>query len=338
MITMRFTISRFFVLLCCCSLSMTAQKFQVDFGEKSEEELTELRTSDIDLTGIWEGVVTQQHWVGKPDFENPNHMTQIKITQKGDKLEGQLVCRAKFAKDMGTLSYEKDFEGKFDGQVFYYRDMKVHNYQNSHKTMRNLETCMKRAELEFYIKDGDYYLEGDWVGVGHENHGTCTPGSIRWKKVNEKEVKENKTKFEVNFESQKEKEKRAEIVLTKDKKVKKLKGRKVNLKEPKRVTVKKPFITIEVYDHKKSDGDIISLNFNGRWILENHQIDKQKHTVDLQIDDSNKGSNYLILYAHNLGGVPPNTAAIVVDDGVSRQRFTLNSDLKQSDILYFTLE
>lgn len=318
------------------NLSLAAQGFKVDFPEKSENELEEIRVPDIDLTGVWEGVVTQNHWDGQPIFEENRRTARIKVTQKGNKVSGTLVCRANFDKDMGKLSYEKDFIGTFDGQVLNYEDIKVHNYSNTHKTMRRLETCMKLAELEFYIKDGDYYLEGSWSGDGHISGGPCTPGYIRWKKINEKEEEENT--FEVDFVSKKEKEEKEDIVLTKNNQVKKLKGRKVNKKGTKTVKVKSPYITIEVYDHKKNDGDIISLNYNGDWILENHQIDKEKHTVDVQIGEESNGMNYLILYAHNLGSVPPNTAAVIIDDGHKRQRYVLNSDLKQSDILYFTMD
>lgn len=333
---MRWTINLLlFVCICMLNLSISAQGFEVDFPEKSEEELDEIRVPDIDLTGIWEGVVTQNDWEGQPIFEENHRVARIKVTQTGNRVSGTLVCRANFDEDMGKLSYEKDFTGTFDGQVLDYKDTQVHNYSNTHKTMRRLETCMKSAELEFYIKDGDYYLDGSWSGYGHISGGSCTPGYIRWKKINEKE--EEETTFEVDFVSKKEKEKKEDIVLNKNNQVKKLKGRKVNKKGVKTVKVRSPFITIEVYDHKKNDGDIISLNYNGNWILENYQIDKEKHTVDVQIEENISGRNYLILYAHNLGSVPPNTAAVIIDDGHKRQRYVLNSDLKQSDILYFTI-
>lgn len=317
-----------------CFLWMTqgvfAQKIQVDFEKKSEEELTEIRSANsIDLSGVWEGVITQYHWDGKPQFENPNDIMRIRLEHNGNKVTGRVICNARFKDNMGKLYYEKEFSGIFDGQILQYKDEKVHDYMNTHKCMRRLETCMKMADLEFFIKDGDYYLEGDWSGYGHIGGNKCTPGRIEWRKINP-EKEEKKVAFEVNFLPKRP----SDLVIRKDI-VKKIKGRKVTKGQV--VKVKSQYITLEIYDHKRDDGDIVSLNYNGRWILENYRLDKEKHTVDVFIENVADAPNYLILYAHNLGGVPPNTAAIVIDDGERKQQFVLNSDLKESDVIYFEL-
>jgi hypothetical protein len=51
--------------------------------------------------------------------------------------------------------------------------------------------------------------------------------------------------------------------------------------------------------------------------------------------DPNIGDNYLLLYADDLGKNPPNTAALIIDDGHSVQEVVLNADLNQCDIIYF---
>jgi len=68
-------------------------------------------------------------------------------------------------------------------------------------------------------------------------------------------------------------------------------------------------IAISIWDYNKIDGDTISLNFNGRWILKDFLISKKKKKLllDLENDD-----NYLILHAENEGTEPPNTAAISI--------------------------
>ena len=324
------------VILLTTFLSFTdlvAQKFSVDFPEKTEAELTEIRNNEIDLTGTWEGIVTQGYWEGKPEFEQGNRVARIEITQTGDKITGRLVCKARFANDMGMLSYEKTFEGIFDGQEVEYTDIKVYNYSNTHYEMPNLETCMKSAILEFYILNGDYHLEGDWEGYGHQTGGPCTPGTIHWRKINPEKEEDNPV-FSVDFEDDKKVE--SEVVLSRKNRVKKLLNRKVN-KEGKTVVVKSRKITIEVYDHKKNDGDLISLNYNGEWVLESHLIEKKEYKLEVELEGEN-APNYLILHANNLGKIPPNTAAVIVDDGTRRQRFVLNSDLNQSDVLYFELQ
>jgi len=322
-----------YLCLFAVTINVSAQKFSVDFPEKSEEDLSEIRNNEIDLTGTWEGIVTQGYWVGKPEFEQGNRVARIEIKQEGNKISGRLVCKARFADNMGTLSYEKTFEGIFDGQEVDYTDTKVYNYSNTHYEMPNLETCIKSSILEFYILNGDYHLEGDWEGYGHQTGGPCTPGTIHWRKINPEVEKDNPV-FSVDFEDDKKAEN--EVVLSNKNKVKKLLDRKVN-KEGKTVRVKSKKITIEVYDHKKNDGDLISLNYNGEWVLESHLIEKKEYKLTVELEGAD-APNYLILYANNLGTIPPNTAAVIVDDGVRRQRFVLNSDLKQSDVLYFELQ
>ncbi len=309
-----------------------AQKVEVSFDKKDKTVLENIRNSGIDLNGHWEGTITQGHWAGKPEFENPADMFTVELKQKGNMVTGKFVCNARFKNNMGRLYYEKEFTGVFDGKTLHYKDIKVTDYMCTYTGGRRLETCMKESDLDFFIKDGDYHLEGAWKGYGHQSGTTCTPGEIMLKKVNPEEEEENKpVTFAVNYIA-----KRLQDVVIKRQIVKKIKGRKIG--EGKKATVKSQYITLEVFDHKRNDGDIISLYYNGRWILKNHKLDKNKHIVDVFIQKDTDQPNYLILYAHNLGEVPPNTAAIVVDDGQKRQQFVLNADLRESDIIYFDLE
>jgi hypothetical protein len=44
-----------------------------------------------------------------------------------------------------------------------------------------------------------------------------------------------------------------------------------------------------------------------------------------------------VLYAHNQGKYPPNTAAIIVDDGIRKNQIALKSNLKTSGAIEITL-
>jgi len=71
------------------------------------------------------------------------------------------------------------------------------------------------------------------------------------------------------------------------------------------------------------DGDIISLVVNGKTVLTQYELlgpeDKYQIPVTLEFE----GYNYVMLFAHNEGEVPPNTAALSVDDGFSVQDLIL---------------
>ena len=105
-------------------------------------------------------------------------------------------------------------------------------------------------------------------------------------------------------------------------KTKDLRNRKTAIVET--VRIKNSKVIIKIWDNDKVDGDIISLNFNGHWILQNYRVTKH---VKVLMFDLPEASNELILYAENLGTMPPNTAAISIWNGKEEIRsLTLNSD------------
>lgn len=325
----------FLILAFAVTLNLSAQ-IEIKFPKKSEEELKKNKQKEkADLNGLWEGKITQLTWKGQPEYKDISGKLHVEITQKGKNVEGLLVCRARFANNKGYLSYEKSFTGYWDGDVLKYEDVKVDNYINTHRDLRHIETCMKTADLSFYKYNGKMHLEGEWAGEGHISDIPCSPGKIHLEKVLEEEIEtEVATTYNVTF-AQKNKGP-VDLKWDEDNKVKKIKNRKV--KKGETIKVKNKTLSITVYDHQRDDGDIISLNYNGNWILEKYTIKNEEHKVDVFLDDNAAVPNYLILYAHNLGEISPNTVAVIVDDGHSRQQFILNADMNTSDVIYFKLE
>lgn len=100
-----------------------------------------------------------------------------------------------------------------------------------------------------------------------------------------------------------------------------IRGRSVVVKRD--ITVSGPHVTIQVWDHGAFDGDIISLNLNGDWIFENDTLVPKRKTISA---DLHEGVNYLILHAVSEGTQKPCTAAIIIDDGRTRQQVILDSN------------
>lgn len=113
----------------------------------------------------------------------------------------------------------------------------------------------------------------------------------------------------------------------------KIKDRDVVLQNT--ITVSSTEFEIEIWDASVPDGDSISLNLNGKWILENYEVVKNKIRLKVKISPKNP-NNYLILYALNLGEISPNTAAVAVIINGKEQKLTLKSDMKSSGALNFT--
>jgi len=105
------------------------------------------------------------------------------------------------------------------------------------------------------------------------------------------------------------------------------------VKTGKRVIINNETLNITVWDDGYEDGDTISLFFNGEWLLREHGLKNKPHKITIKIDRN--ADNYLILYAHNEGTRPPNTAALTIQDGKSTKRIALSSGLTYCDALNF---
>lgn len=317
-------------------ITIVQAQVEINFPEKSEEVLAnEKQDAKVDFTGLWEAEITQLTWKGQPTLKDMSGKLHVEMTQKGNKINGLMVCRARFANEQGYLSFEKRFSGHWDGDQLMYQDESMEHYINTHKTMRHIESCMKKAKLDFYRIGNTMHLKGDWEGLGHVSEVPCSPGNIHLIKVEEDKIAaEVATTYNVNF-SQKN---RGPVALKWDEnnKIKKIKNR--NVKKGEVIDVQQKTISITVYDHQKDDGDIISLNYNGSYILERYKLKNEQHKIDVILDEDKAVPNYLILYAHNLGEISPNTVAVIVDDGQTRQRFILNADMNTSDVIYFKLK
>ncbi len=109
--------------------------------------------------------------------------------------------------------------------------------------------------------------------------------------------------------------------------------REIIHKQSKVMPVRSKSVKITVWDTEEIDGDIVSLNFNGKWILQNYQLKRKKKKLRVQLIPEQ--DNYLILYAHNEGSRPPNTAAFAIVDSRGVQHIALSSDLQSCGTINF---
>jgi len=97
------------------------------------------------------------------------------------------------------------------------------------------------------------------------------------------------------------------------------------------IKIDKTEFTLQIYDHKEVDGDIISVNLNGKWIIEKQELKDRPFKFKIKINP--KGENYILLHAENLGKTPPNTAAIIYFYKGKRKQVVLNSNLNESEMI-----
>lgn len=102
-----------------------------------------------------------------------------------------------------------------------------------------------------------------------------------------------------------------------------------NLNYVNEIQVKSENIKINLRDHGRVDGDIVSIYLNGEAVVSKYLLTYRNKTFDVKLDPTK--SNDLFLYAHNLGKSPPNTVAIEIKDGPVSEKIILNSDLKSCE-------
>lgn len=105
-------------------------------------------------------------------------------------------------------------------------------------------------------------------------------------------------------------------------------GRRYKIQEM--VTVANSEIKLLVWDKNKVDGDKISLYLNGELLEHEFAVNKTKKEVTLNLLP---GKNVIVMYAINLGTIPPNTAIMSINNGHRPKLITLVSDLKKSGAL-----
>ncbi|HEY4063497.1 MAG TPA: hypothetical protein VGM30_16435 [Puia sp.] len=95
--------------------------------------------------------------------------------------------------------------------------------------------------------------------------------------------------------------------------------------------------TITLYDNGEIDGDSVSLYLNGELLLQHLRLTAQPKVLTISIDKS-LPVNKLVLFAENLGRLPPNTALMEVSVRGKTYDLFLSTDYKRNASVEFTLQ
>ena len=102
----------------------------------------------------------------------------------------------------------------------------------------------------------------------------------------------------------------------------------------KKIDIEHETITVDFYDDGEVDGDSISVYFNGEQIIQHLMLTEKAATFKLTIDKS-RPYNELVMYAENLGTLPPNTALMIVNDGEKQYHIRITSDTQRNGTIDF---
>ncbi len=94
------------------------------------------------------------------------------------------------------------------------------------------------------------------------------------------------------------------------------------------IAVKNRKLRLRIWDHNKIDGDVVSLKWGDEWIITEYKLTADKKEIDIVLTGFNK---QLILFANNMGAIPPNTASVEIYDGIETQTIVLDADKQSSE-------
>jgi len=273
-----------------------------------------LQVSAQDVSGEWNGYLDQSeaasklegyqiYWdKGEWNKGEVTHDLTLNFEPMGDGFTGiYYIITAKDKASYGQFSISATFKN----QVLVFKTVR------KLKEVRNklgFGFCYCEAELK-YREDAEYeYLEGAWTGWS-ERGNPCASATIMVRRKKESMSKKNVEKPQKSSQVNRDKRK---VVKT----------QKVNVVQER--------LKLTIWDENYEDGDIVSLKLNDEWIVEALKVTNKKKELFLSLQD---GKNVLILFAENLGQVPPNTAAISFMGKDGPQQMVLNSDMGKSEAI-----
>ncbi len=89
-------------------------------------------------------------------------------------------------------------------------------------------------------------------------------------------------------------------------------------------------LVLSIYDNGTIDGDTVSVVLNGQVILARKGLTANAIRTTIPVTPAMGDSLQLVMYAENLGSIPPNTGLLIVQDGDQRYDIRFAGDMKKS--------
>ena len=261
-----------------------------------------------DYKGIWIGYLT-----GMGPYYNTNYTLDVK-TQEGNVITGRAyVYSEHYLTHEGVL----DFIGDINKNTLKITELSI---LKSIVTLPRQALCIKFADLKFSSKNNFDYLTGNWNG-STEEETDCIPGEVYLKRISPGQSKSTDSIPEVVMQQIREDKSLAITFMETD------------LIKPVVINVNTRIITLEVKDYLRQDNDTISIYYNRKLLINRLGIKKQSFIYPVRLERQS-GLNEIILFANNLGEVPPNTSQLIIRDGKSAQKVNIESTKQTSAVIY----
>lgn len=261
--------------------------------------------------GIWQGYINaKQNGVTWPNSGYTLHVEE----QTADRISGTAYI---YRKEVFVFEGILDFIGIIDQNTCKLTELKI---VQSRIPNNFTFLCIKYLDLEFTDKDSIDYLTGNWNGA-LEDKTDCVPGKVFLRR------------FDPRNPDGIEPIPLPVMQAIHDDRSSEMKFLNTRLSKPVIINVSSPTVLLQLKDYLVEDNDTVSVYFNRKPLLKRLRIGKRplRYTVWL---DRNYGLHEILLYAENLGRIPPNTSLMTVIDGKLKHNLVIRSTDQESAVVY----
>jgi hypothetical protein len=255
-----------------------------------------------DVNGIWKGRLTQE-----PGGCYPEYFIEFHIRQEGAGLTGSSYdyydsskfVRLSFRGNMDTVSRQMEII-----------ETKVMQY----KIPADCIPCLKTYSLRWSLQKDKEVLTGDWKGSEMGTVRGCPSGKIILHRTQASGLQHEEASPSPSVS---------------------LRGnRKIEIVRA--LVFDTSSVRIELYDNGQVDGDTISIYLNQKMVLYKKGLTGKPVTIDIPIYKSIEYE--MVMFAENLGTIPPNTALMVMTAGRKKYELHLSSNTQKSAAVRFRYE
>ena len=258
------------------------------------------------LAGIWRGKRTQ---VSGGCF--PEYFIELHVTYAGSNVMILGNAYNYYDKDRYT---KINFTGRYNPATK--RMVIIENLVLQFNVPSHCIPCIKTYDLNYTKNDSIEAFVGEWKGHEMGNNNACPPGRIQLNR-------ETTSIFPVDvFQSD---------TLNKIQK-------SLNLADREKEVIKELVfdtsqIRIDIYDNAEIDDDTVSVFLNNTLLLHKKRLTATALTLNIT---AYQNTDYeLMMYADNLGKIPPNTSLMIITAGSKRYELRISSSEKKSAVVRF---
>lgn len=93
-------------------------------------------------------------------------------------------------------------------------------------------------------------------------------------------------------------------------------------------------IRVSLFDNGQIDGDTVTVLHNNSVVTSRLGVTSNPYKFEITIDPQHP-RHEVVLIAHNLGSIPPNTAVVIIEAGDKTYRLTASTDLDKNSVIIF---